>query len=171
MRRANNKERGSAMVEFTIAGIAAIAILISTIQIAIAMWDYHTMAYAAHETNRYVASHGRSCSTGGNNCTIYVSDIVTKLKSNAVGLTDSSLNMILTSQSGTTKSCFPISTCASDGTQWPPTSHMDYQPGNYTKMALSMNVNSMLVGLWYGMKGQRISTITLTSTSDIPIVF
>jgi len=35
----------------------------------------------------------------------------------------------------------------------------------------STTLQSMIVALWYGWSGQRISTITLRSTSQIPILF
>jgi hypothetical protein len=159
------------MLEFVIAGIASITLMLSTVQIGMAMWNYHTLAQAVHETNRFIASHGRSCTTGGNGCAITVGDIATKLKSTAIGISDSSLNMTLTSQSGITKVCNPISSFQSDGTQWPPSDHYDNSPGNYTTLTAKVTVPSALVMIWYGTTGQRIDSITLKSTSSVPIVF
>jgi hypothetical protein len=169
--RTREKQRGSAMVEFAIAGIAGTTLLVSTVQLGLAMWNYHTMAEAVHETNRYIASHGRSCTVGGNNCAITVGQIATKLKTYAVGIPDTTINMTLTSQSGTTKVCNPISSFESDGTQWPPSNNFDNSPGNYTTITAKITVNSAIVALWYGTAGQRISSVTLPSTSSVPIVF
>jgi hypothetical protein len=169
--RTRNRQRGSALVELTIAGIAGITLMISTVQLALAMWNYHTMAEAIHETNRYVASHGRSCTTGGNNCAITVGDIATRLKNLAIGISDSNLNLTLTSQNGVVKFCNPISTCESDSTQWPPATNLDNTPGNNTKLTATLTVHSAIVALWYGSSGTRISSITFKSISIMPIVF
>jgi hypothetical protein len=160
-------------VEFSIAGIASVALLICTIQIGIAMWTYHSLAYAVRETNRYVSTHGRNCLTGGNGCGIYVGDVANKLKSNAVTIPDSRINMTLTSASGSTViSCSPLTTCESDtSTQWPPTSHQDNWKGQYITLTASTTMKSMIVALWCGWSGQRIDTVTLTSTSKVQILF
>src|SRR5947209_14120200 len=95
------QQRGSAMLEFVLAGIASATLIISIVQLGLAMWNYHTLTYAVHETNRYIASHGRSCTTGGNSCSITVGDIANKLHSYTVGIPDTNLSMTLTAQSGT----------------------------------------------------------------------
>jgi hypothetical protein len=159
------------MVEFVLVGIAGTTLLVSTVQLGMAMWNYHTIAEAVHETNRYIASHGRGCTTGGNLCSITVGDIATKLKTLAVGIPDSTINMTLTSASGTTVTCNPISTCESDSTQWPPAANLDNSAGTYSTLTASVTVQSAIVALWYGTSGQRISSITLPSTSKVRIVF
>src|SRR5262249_5487382 len=80
----HSKRRGVAMVEFALAGIASATLLISTVQLSIAMWNYHTLAYATHETNRYISVHGRSCTQGGNTCSINVGNIATRFKTLAI---------------------------------------------------------------------------------------
>lgn len=167
----NRKQRGSAMVEFVIAGIAGITLLVSTVQIALAMWHYHTLAEAVHETNRYVASHGRSCTTGGNSCAITVGDVATKLKANAIGILDSDINMTLVPMTSTAVSCNPLSSCLTSTALWPPATNLDNAPGNYTKITATFSMRSAIVALWFGMVGQRISSITMRSTSSVPIVF
>jgi Flp pilus assembly protein TadG len=164
-------ERGNSMIEFVIAGIAAIGLLISTIQLSLLMWNYHTLAEAVHETNRYIATHGRSCTTGGNACAITVADVVTKFKDNAVGISDTSVVVTLTSQSGTVYTCNPLNSCASDTTQWPPIAHMDNNPGSYTKITASLSLTPAIVALWLGQPGTRITSVTLPATSEVPMVF
>ena len=48
-------QRGSAMVEFALAGVGSMILFISTVQLTIGMWNYHTLAYAVHEATRYAA--------------------------------------------------------------------------------------------------------------------
>ena len=169
MRR--RKQRGSAILEFAMAGIAGVTLIISIVQMGMAMWNYHTMAYAVHETNRYIASHGRSCTTGGNACSITVGDIVNKLKSYALGIPDTNMNMTLTSQSGTVVSCSPVSSCESDTTQWPPVPHFDNNPGNYTKITGDTTLHVAIIEIWFGATGQTASVLKLPATSNIPTVF
>ena len=159
------------MVEFVIVGIAGITLMVSTVQMALAMWNYHTLASAVHETNRYISSHGRSCTTGGNACGITVGQIAAKLKSYAIGMPDTNINMTLTPETSTAYPCNPLSSCANDPTLWPPATNLDNAPGNYTTLTASLTVRSAIVALWYGVSGQRIDSITLRSTSRILIVF
>lgn len=166
-----NPKRGSAMLEIMIAGIACVTLMISTVQLGLVMWNYHTLAYAVHETNRYVASHGRSCTTGGNACAITVGTIATMLKSKAVGVNASSVVMTLTSASGTVVTCNPLSSCLTDTTQWPPVPHLDNNPTKLITMTAKLTLNTAIVALWYGARGTRIGTVTLPATSQIPIVF
>ncbi len=167
------RQSGVGMVEFSIAGIACVTLMICLVQLGIAMWDHHSLAYAVHETNRYVSAHGRSCLTGGNGCGIYVSDVVSKLQSYAIGIPASSINMTLTSASGNTViNCNPITTCASStATQWPPTSSQDNWVGQTVTLTASTTLKSMIVAMWYGWSGQRISSITLKTTSKVKIIF
>jgi hypothetical protein len=165
------RQRGSAMVEFAIGGIAAVTLLISTVQLGLVMWNYHTLAHAVHETNRFVASHGRSCTMGGNNCAITVGDIATKLKYYAIGLPDSGVTMTLTSQSGTAVTCSPLASCLTSSTQWPPVAHFDNNPGNTTKITARIGLAPAIIAMWYGTRPTAISSVTLPATSEIPIVF
>jgi Flp pilus assembly protein TadG len=172
-KRRLSRQSGVGLVEFSIAGIATVSLLICTVQLGLAMWTYHSLAYAARETNRYVSMHGRSCLTGGNGCGIFVADVANKLKSNAPNIPDTQMNMTLTSASGSTVvNCNPLSTCESNTTQqWPPTSHQDNWTGQYVTLTASTTMQSMIVALWYGWSGQRINTITLSTTSKVMILF
>jgi len=170
---ARRRQRGVALIEFSIAGIACVTLMVCLVQLGIAMWDHHSLAYAVHETNRYVSTHGRSCLTGGNGCGIYVSDVVSKLESYAVGIPASNINMTLTSSSGNTViNCNPITTCASStSTQWPPTSNQDNWVGQNITLTASTTLRSMIVAMCYGWSGERISSVTLRTTSKIKIIF
>jgi len=159
------------MVEFTIAGIAGATLIFSIVQLGLVMWNYHTLAYAVHETNRYIASHGRSCTTNGNTCGITVGDIANKLKTYAVGIPDKQMSMTLTSQSGTVVPCTTVASCETNTTQWPPVAGLDNNPGNYTKITAKTQLNVAILALWFGATAKTASTITLPATSNIPIMF
>ena len=79
------------MVEFALAGVGTVLLLISTIQLAIGMWHYHSMAYAVHEATRYVSTHGAGCSKIGYSCRVSVGTIATKIKSYSRGVSGSSV--------------------------------------------------------------------------------
>ena len=164
-------QRGSAMVEFAIAGIAGLTLLMATIQLSLVMWNYHTLAHAVHETNRYIASHGRSCTTGGNNCAITVGDVATKLKYYAVGVPADSVTVTLTSHNGVVHSCLTLNSCIGNSTQWPPISGLDNNPGNFTTVTARLTLHPAIIALWYGTSGTSIQSVTLPATSRIPIVF
>jgi hypothetical protein len=168
--RRNNGQRGSAMLEFVLAGIAGVTLVVSTVQLGLAMWNYHTLAEAVHETNRYVASHGRNCTVGGNGCGITVADVANKMKVLAVGISDSSINMTLTSTTQE-KDCYPLSNCESDTTQWPPDTNFDNTPGNYTTISAKLVVKSAIISLWYGATGSSVNSVAMTARSSVPIVF
>lgn len=173
------RERGATMIEFVMAGIASFVLFMTTFNLAYAMWNYHTLAYAVHETNRYIASHGRNCQLGGNACTITVANIVSRLESNGIGLAPANLKLVLTPNSGSSNAvtCNPITACASSSTQWPPTTNLDNmatQPPNpptYTTVQASYTFNAPLVALWYGWSGRNITSVTLTSQSQVPMLF
>ena len=75
-------------------------LFISTIQLSIGMWNYHTLAYAVHETTRYVSTHGKGCTALGYTCEITVGTIASKVKTLLVGVPDGSVIVTLTTQSG-----------------------------------------------------------------------
>ena len=85
-RQRMRRQRGSAMVEFATAGIASTLLLISTFQVAMIMWNYHTLAFAVHEATRYTAVRGVGCTKPGNTCSTTIGAIATKIKTLGIGL-------------------------------------------------------------------------------------
>jgi Flp pilus assembly protein TadG len=169
--RNRKRRRGSAIVEFTLAGIAGVMLLMSTVQISLVLWNYHTLAYAVHETNRYIASHGRSCTTGGNACAITVGQIATKFSDYAMGIPGSDVSLLLTAQSGAAFDCTPLSNYKTDTTQWPPVPHSDNYPGRSTTVTAKVTLHPAILMIWFGATSTGAGTITLPATSNIPIVF
>src|SRR5438552_11806548 len=119
------RQRGSIMVEFALAGVASTVMLIATVQLAIGMWKYHTLAYAVHEGTRYVSVKGVGCTKIGYSCSVTVADIATHLKTLATGLPDSSFSVTLKTDSGVETSCSPLSSCSTNLTVWPPSTNLD----------------------------------------------
>ena len=84
--RKSQRQRGVALVEFTIAGIPSMILLISTFSLAMGMWNYHTLAYAVHEGTRYVSVKGKNCTLPGNTCAVSVGTIAQKIGALGIGL-------------------------------------------------------------------------------------
>ena len=99
MKRRKN-QGGSAMLEFTMTGIPLMFIWISTVQMSLGMWNYHTMQYAIKQTGAYVATHGSSSGyCKANSCK--VSDAAAIMAQYAVGIPASAINMTFTPVSST----------------------------------------------------------------------
>src|SRR4051812_32726130 len=105
------RQRGSAMVEFATAGVASTLLLISTFQLAMIMWNYHTLAFAIHETTRYSAVRGYGCTRPGNTCSVTLGTLATKIQSLGIGLPSNVVNVTFTTQSGAATTCNPLNTC------------------------------------------------------------
>src|SRR3954451_7675491 len=92
--------RGSILGEFSMAGVASIMLLITTVSLGIGMWNYHTLAYAVHEGARYVSVKGKNCTLPGNTCSVSVGTITQKIAALGTGLPAGQVNVTLTTESG-----------------------------------------------------------------------
>jgi hypothetical protein len=169
MRR--KQQRGSAMVEFTLAGIAAIFLLICTFHVAMAMWNYHTLASAVHEATRYVAVKGVNCTKPGNSCSVSVGTIAHQVEALSMGVPSDSLIVTLTTDSGGATSCSPLSSCFSNATIWPPSTNSDNRIGRYITISAIYQFHSPLLFFWPGAGSQRFGEIWLPATSSQQIIF
>jgi hypothetical protein len=166
-----DRRRGSTMVEFALAGGASLALMISTIQLSLGMWNYHTLAYAIHETTRYTAVRGRGCTYPGNTCSVSVGTIANKLKANAIGIPAGSLNVTFTADSGAQITCNPLTTCYSDTTIWPPMTNHDNQIGKKITISARYTMNPVMLGIWPGQTATRFGALTLPASSTQTIIF
>lgn len=159
------------MVEFSLAGIASITLLLTTIQLCIGLWNYHTLAYSVHEATRYVSSHGRGCVTGTTSCAVSVSDIVAKLASDSLGMSKDTLNATLTTDSGDVTTCSPLTACATNTTRWPPTSNLDNATGKHVTITVSHTFTHAMLLYWPGSFTQHFNSFVLPASSTETIVF
>jgi Flp pilus assembly protein TadG len=163
-----NRRRGSAMIEFILAGIPTILIIVSCVELGRGMWTYHNLANAVNATNRYISVHGKGCSTGTNSCTIRISDLVTKFVASAPGLTAASLNVTFTSASSSVE-CNPLSSCSANTTVWPPTAANT--PGQDIKTSVTYNFRSGMAIFWPGVSGVKFGVVNLPATARQRIMF
>ena len=130
-----NKHRGTALLEFALTGPPLIFIWISTIQMALGMWHYHTLQYAVKATGSYLAQHGSGCG-GSNNCLLEIENLAAQMKTYAIGVPATAINLtfnsvssadhstVLTSVScALTDSTSPANGCDHNTTQWLPSTN------------------------------------------------
>lgn len=169
--RTRQNQRGSIAVEFALAGVAAIFILVNSVQLAYGMWNYHTLAYATHETSRYLAVKGVGCTKPGNTCSVSVGTIAQKFKTLAIGLPEGQVILTLTTDSGAVTSCNPLSSCYSTATIWPPSSNSDNALTKKITVASQYQFKSALGFFWPGAHVQKFGQVWLPSTSQQTIIF
>jgi Flp pilus assembly protein TadG len=164
-------QRGSAMVEFALAGVGTMILFISTIQLAIGMWNYHTLAYAVHEATRYAATHGANCDKIGYTCSINVGTLASKIHSLSIGIPDHSVVVTLTTQSGAVTTCNPLNNCYTSTTKWPPSTNLDNKVGNRITISANYQYHSALLFFWPGSGTLQFGAISLPASSTSAIVF
>jgi hypothetical protein len=165
-------QRGSVMVEFSLAGIAAIGVLISTASIAIGMWNYHTLAYAVHEGTRYVSVKGKDCVMPGNTCAVTVGTIAQKIHDLGIGLPGNEVNVTFTTASGIATSCVPLTSCYTNTAIWPPDNVAeDNKVGKFVTISAAYRFRSPILFFWPGKGKQDVGTVWLPAASTQTIQF
>lgn len=169
MRR--RRQRGVAIVEFSLAGIGTIFLLICTFHLSMGMWNYHVIANTVHDATRYLAVKGVNCTKPGNGCSVTVGTIASKIESLAIGVPSSALNITLTTDSGAVTTCSPISSCEGNTTVWPPHSNTDNAVGKSITVTANYRFQSPLLFFWPGKGAQEFGTVYFPATSTQKIVF
>jgi Flp pilus assembly protein TadG len=159
------KERGSAMLEFTLVGILLLFVLISTFEIARGMWTYHTLAYAAREGTRYASMHGKGCASP-NTCQITVGQIASLIESAGPGMDPNNTTLTLTPASGSATSD-TIANLLSNSTTWPPAAAS--APGKNVQISLNYPFQTFLAILWQPGAGSQV--FHLAASSEEPIQY
>lgn len=163
------RQRGSAMIEFTLVGIPMIFVLISTFEISRAMWNYHTLAYAIREGTRYAVVHGSGCSSDPlNTCQVTVGQVAQRIQNAGIGLDASQLNLTFTSSSDSI-TC-TLTACLTNATVWPEAPLNT--PGSTLTINGKLPFQSALALFWPGAKdGMNFPTVYLTAGSSDIIQF
>lgn len=88
-----NRERGQALVEFSLVGIIFFVVVFGTIDVGRGVWNYNTLAQATREGARYAVVHGARCDAD-TSCTVADATSVEALvQKNAAGLDNSLMNV------------------------------------------------------------------------------
>src|SRR5690606_8748371 len=106
---------------------------------------------------------GRGCTEDGNTCSIRVGDIAERIAREATGVPAGGMEVTLTSASGATRVCRPLSSCFSDATVWPPSAANDNAPGSTVTVTARYRVPFPLVFFWPGAESAPGGTYTLAA--------
>jgi Flp pilus assembly protein TadG len=156
------------MVEFVLAGIPVIFVLISIFELSRGMWTYHTMAYAVREGVRYAAVHGKGCASP-RTCQVTIGQITSVIKAAGAGLPPSTTVVTLTPASGSASSDIMANQLTSS-TVWPPSAAN--APGQNIKIRVSYPFRTFLAVFWTGAGGLNDSGVfNLGASSSAPIQF
>jgi Flp pilus assembly protein TadG len=112
------KRKGSSLLEFSLVGVPLILMSLSVLQMSIAMWQFYTMQHAIQTACRYIATHGRGCTTNGNTCGLTVGSVAGMIAGQALALDPSRLNISLVTAAGT-QACNPVNSCNSNSNPFP----------------------------------------------------
>lgn len=151
------RQRGSALLEFSLAGVMFMWIWIQVVEMSIGMWQYHTMQAAVKVAGDYAAVHGAGCAKNGNTCSIQVKDVANVLKNYAVGVDSTNMTVTfnvmasdhVTPVSGQTITCQLSgggSSCVNNATTWPPASYNT--PGTDFEIKSQYQFRSTLGSYW-----------------------
>jgi Flp pilus assembly protein TadG len=136
------KQRGSAIVEFTLTGVPVIFVWISIVQMAIGMWHYQVLQSAVKVAAAYGSVHGATYKNAGASV-VHISDVAQVLANYMIGMPPSSINVTFTAwknssdatsdTNATTYTC-ELDNCISQSTYqtaaWPPGSGYDAPNGS-----------------------------------------
>jgi Flp pilus assembly protein TadG len=158
-----SSRRGTALIEFTLTGIPLIFLTVSTVAVALDMWQYSMLTYAVETTARYVTFHGASCTQNGNTCGTTVGNVATFFKKQALGA-NSQVTLTLTDTSGSTTCSSPFTSCMSSVSAFPATTANGV--GNDITVQATYAFNNPMAMFWRGN-----ATFNLGVTSTQRIVF
>jgi len=135
------------------------------------MWNYHTLAFKVHEATRYIAVHGKGCTKYGNTCSVTVGTLAHKIDSTGVGILSNSVDVTLTTDSLAETRCWPLSSCFSNTTVWPPATNTDNEPGKKVTIFANYQYHSALFFFWPGAGSMAFGQIWLPASSTQTIVY
>lgn len=159
------------MVEFALAGVASIFLLICTFHLSMGMWNYHTIANAVHQTTRFASVKGENCAKPGYSCSVSIGTIATKLKRYAIGIPADQLFVTFTTDSGASTPCSPLSSCLTNTTVWPPATNSDNALRKKITISAKYRFRSPLLFFWPGKGAVRFGEVWLPSSSTQTILF
>jgi Flp pilus assembly protein TadG len=156
--------KGSALVEFTLAGIFLLFVWVSIAEMARGMWNYHTLQHAAKTAGAYASVHGATCSKGTNACTVSINNIATVFRNAAIGVPADRVSMTFTTESGAVTTCKLgglTNPCSSQTSVWPPSANNDNQIGRTLTIRADYSFRSALAMFVPGHGAVRFGSISL----------
>lgn len=163
-----DRRKGQSLIEFTLVGIPLLFMVTTVVTVAIDMWQYDNLVFAAQSTARYVAMHGRSCIQDGTSCTLTVANVVSYFTSHAIALDANKAKVTLQSASSSTV-CEPVSSCSASASQFPPAA--DNGVNFDVTVKVTYPITNPIGMFWPGSGTVRTSTFTLLGMSRQRILF
>jgi hypothetical protein len=157
---------GNSVLEFTLSSIPLIFIILSSLQMSVAMWNYHTLNETVNITTRVVALRGADCASAG--CSMTVGGITTMVANKGIGLVPASLNVSLTDATGSI-TCHPVTTCESSTTVFPRSGGNSV--GQVVAISASYPFNSAIAMFVPGVGAQTFDSLTFTAISQQVIYY
>ncbi len=137
-------QHGNAVLEFTLCGIPLMFAWISTAQMSIGMWHYHTLQYAAKATAAYMAVRGSTYVSMGN-AAPEVQDAANVMAAQAIGIPANEITVTWTAyktdSDSQTVTC-RLDNCQTNTTVWPPNGYNS--PGMDLEITMSYTFRSAL---------------------------
>ena len=162
------RSNGQALLEFSLAAIPMIFLLISVEEMARGMWTYVTLTHALKEGTRYASVHGADCAQADSSCPITVGQVATQIRQAGLGLDAAQFNVVLQTATGT-QNCAPLSTCLTSTTSWP--AAPDNAVGLPITVTGSYPFNSMAAMFVPGSGTMKFGQITFSAASQEEIRF
>jgi len=151
------------MLEFVLAGIPMMFVLISMFELSRGLWAYHSVGYSVREGVRYATFHGKGC-LSPNTCSVTIGQISSVIKSAGSGLDPAAVTVQFTSAVGAVSSNTLANQLAST-TVWPPAG--SNSPGQNVKISMKYPFRSFLGVLWSGSSSNQIIYLPASSTEPI----
>jgi Flp pilus assembly protein TadG len=170
--------RGSVFVEFALAGIPIMLLIISVMEISRGMWMYTTLSYAVTEASRYAIVHGSDCAVTPNVCTIRVSNVAQIISNSSPQLDPDQMNVTMSSVSPSGGINQAISDSLTNCLYSTGTGPFPTWNGSSSSSGWSVSINatypfqSPLTMFFPGLTSRTAPiTVTLQATSQEPILF
>ena len=173
MLTAGERQRGNAIIEFTLVGIPVIFAIISIFEMSRGMWLYHTLAASVREGTRFAIVHGNNCNIPPSNCAVRVRDIAERIRLYAVGLPPGEIRNVRFSTSSRTLATYAsLQECLADDTYFPSAAPGGAEdPGgarqmSYVEISAVYPFQSAIAMFWPGAgRGQNSGTFLLPASS------
>jgi Flp pilus assembly protein TadG len=169
MTRRFGSRRGNTAIEFVMAGIPMLMVIISIVEVSRGMWIYDTLVHSVDSVARHLVVRGYDCATYVSGCSLTVGGYSNDLASAANGLDPGKLSVTFTSSSLTTVTCNPLNSCFSNSTAWPPAA--DNGRNKDVWISVSYPFESALTMLTFGSSGVQFGTYKLSAKTHQQILF
>ncbi len=171
-----NRRRGSAILEFTLAGLPMLFMLVATFELARGMWVYHTVSGAAREGAHYATRHANQCTQHGNTCAATLQSIGQAITQFGMGVIPADTVVILSGSSAPTIGPIGLDSMLTSTQYWPTISAT--QPsypggkiGEDLQVEIRYRFQSAIVVFFPGSADARIPTFWMSAASREAIQF